>query len=276
MIRGSVQSVIRLLGLLLVLAGHSQAQLPTLKKEPWEGYFGIHSQRDFQFKLDAKGEGLIVPLQKTGAPITQVLHLPVKISIQETLPDGKVLDREIQAVSLKTANEATDKLTKATFTGVTAGEAAFEVTVEAQGARLRYGGRITDKGTLTSNPIRLCIQVRFPSAYRPGDRDKKEIIKQIKDDELKVARIDGKRFKLPADKPLTEPPNEVAGKDLGLIGVEIGAWRGMGFEFSATPHSALRLTTPATEGLLRGFTVQWYPDAAADPKGEARFVIEMK
>ncbi|OYV07528.1 MAG: hypothetical protein CFE26_00540 [Verrucomicrobiales bacterium VVV1] len=271
------QSSIRATALFLFIAGQCLlAQLPGLEKEPWTGYFAVYQQRTFHYMIDSKGEGTIAPLQRTGAPITKVLHLPVTVFIQEKMPDGKVVEHEGLAVSLKSTSEPTEKLTKLTYTGKTKEETAFEVSVESQGDRLRYGGRITDKGKLTANPIRLCVQVKFPSAYRPADRDEKEVIKQIRDDELKVTRSDGKRFRLVADKPLAEPPNEVADKDLGLVSVEIGAWRGMNFEFSAMPNSALRLTTPETEGLLRGFFVQWTPDPATDPKGESRFQIEMK
>lgn len=269
--------VIQSLCLLIMLGGSSMnAQLPTFKGQPWLGYFAVHLQRDYQFRLDSEGEGTVVPLQKSGEPITKLLHLPVKIFIEEKLPDGKIVARALQVDSLASASPATERFDKLTFTGKTAGDAAFEVTLEAQGARVRYGGRITDKGTLTTNPIQLCVQVRFPIAYRPIDLDKKDIIKEVKDAELKVTRLDGKRFKLPADKPLAEPPNEVANKDLNLVDVEIGAWRGTEFEFSATPHSAIRLETPDSEGLLRGFFVKWYPDAATDPKGESRFQIEVK
>lgn len=262
----------------LAIAGwqSAMAQLPAIKKEPWLGYYAVHQQRDFQFKIDTKGEGILIPLQKTGAPITQLLHLPVEIFIEEQMPDGKAVLRAVQAVSLSAVEPPSEKLAKATFKGKTVGDAGFEVTVEAQGAKLRYGGRITDKGTLTTNPLRLVVRTRFPNAYKAGDRDKKEIVKQIKDDEVKVTRLDGKRFKLPADKPLAEPPNEVANKDLNSVEVSIGAWRGMGFEYSAGPKSAIRLTTAGTEELLRGFYVQWSPDPAADPKGESRLEIEVK
>lgn len=271
------QSSIRGTILFLFIAGQGLlAQLPGLEKEPWIGYFAVHQHRDFHFMIDSKAEGIIAPLQKTGAPITKVLHLPLTVFVQETMPDGKIVEHESLAVSLKSDSEPTEKLAKLTYTGKIKEETAFEVSVEAQGTRLRYGGRITDKGRLTANPIRLCVQVKFPSAYRPADRDEKEVIKKIKDDELKVVRKDGKRFRLIADKPLSEPPNEVAGKDLEMVSVEIGAWRGMNFEFSATQNSALRLTTPESEGLLRGFFVQWFPDPVTDPKGESRFQVEMK
>jgi len=277
MIPKSFQSIILAFGSLLLCGWQTaHAQLPALKKEPWLGFFAIHQHRDYQFKLDTKGEGILVPLQKNGSPITQVLHLPVVIFVEEKMPDGKLAKRAVLDVSLTSTDPATEKMSKITFKGKTAGDASFEATVEAQGSKIRYGGRITDKGTLTANPIRLCVELKFPSAYKPVDRDKKEIVKQIKDDEVKVARADGKRFKLPADKPLSEPPNEVANKDLTQVDVEIGAWRGMTFECLATAHSAIRLTTPESEGLLRGFFVLWSPDPATDAKGESRFEIEVK
>ncbi len=277
MIQKPIQSIIAKIGILLVVGCQTaQAQLPALQKEPWLGFYAVHQQRDFQFKIDTKGQGILIPLQKNGEPITQVLHLPLEIFIEEKMPDGKQSLRAVQAVSLTAVEPPAEKLAKATFKGKTVGDAAFEVTVEAQGARLRYGGRITDKGSLTANPIRLIIRTRFPSAYKAGDRDKKEVIKQIKDDELRVARLDGKRFKLSGDKPLAEPPNEVADKDLSSVGVKIGAWRGMAFEFSATAHSAIRLTTAGSDELIRGFHVEWSPDPATDPKGESRLQIEVK
>lgn len=277
MIPKSFQSMIIAVVALLVCSSQvALAQLPDLKKEPWLGFYAVHQQREFIFKLDSNGEGILIPLQKTGAPITQLLHLPVQIFIEEKLPDGKLNLRAVQAVSLTAVDPPTEKLAKVTFKGKTVGDAAFEVTLEAQGARIRYGGRITDKGTLTANPIRLLVRTRFPSAYKAGDREKKEVIKQIKDDELRVVRSDGKRVKLPGDKPLAEPPNEVADKDLSSVGIKIGAWRGMAFEFSATAHSALRVTTAETDELIRGFHVEWSPDPATDPKAESRLQIEVK
>jgi hypothetical protein len=272
-----IQSWIGVVILFLVFAGDSVlGQLPGLKKEPWVGYFAVYQQRDFIFKLDSKGEGIVVPLLKTGTPISRLLCLPVRIFIEEKLADGKTFERKVQMVSLITADIATDRLAKVTYKGKTVGEAAFEVTVEAHGAVLRYGGRITDKGSLTEHPIQLCVQVKFPRAYKVADLDKKLTIKQIREDVVKVTRADGKRCKLPSDKPLSEPPNEVAEKDLSAVGVKIGAWRGTEFEFTTTPHSAIRLSTVTGEDLHRGFFVQWSPDPVADLQGAARFLIEVK
>ena len=277
MTSGVIQFWIGVVALFFVFAGDSvHGQLPGLKKEPWVGYFAVYQQRNFIFKLDSKGEGILAPLQKTGTPISRLLHLPVRIFVEEKMADGKTCERKVLMVSLITADVATERLAKVTYKGKTDGGAAFEVTVEAHGAELRYGGRITDKGSLTDHPIQLCVQVKFPRAYKAADLDKKPIIKQSREDTVKVTRSDGKRCKLPGDKPLSEPPNEVAEKDLSAVGVKIGAWRGMEFEFTATPHSVLRLTTLTREVLLRGFFVQWSSDPVADPLGAARFLIEVK
>ena len=271
------QSSIRRSFLILLLAGPAaHAQLPTMSKPPWLGYFAVHEQRNFHFKIDAKGTGTLVTFYKPGMPVSQKIQPSIEIFIEEKMPDGKFMKRVVQEASLTSTQAPTERMGKLTLKGKTAGDAAFEVTVEAQSSRIRYGGVITDKGTLTANPIRLGVDLKFPLAYKAEDRDREDIIKQMKEDKLKVSRADGKKFKLAADKPLSEPPNEVADKDLSLVDVEIGAWKGTTFECSAAARSTLRLIAPGQEELLRGFSVRWLSDPEKDPKGESRFEIEVK
>jgi hypothetical protein len=178
----------------------ASAQLPSLNDPPWLGYNSVFANKRYQFTITAQGKIMLTPMNEKGDPVAHTLAIPVEIIIQEMMPDGKPVWKQINAQSLASAQPATDKLEKVVLTGKVTGDAAFEATIEQSRGAISIGGRITNPGTLTKNPIRFGIRVKFPNAYPKVEvEEKKEDAKEKTKEEIREEKRAERKAKREAD-----------------------------------------------------------------------------
>ena len=138
------------------------AELPALNKQPWMGYFAVFKNRNYEITINNQGEMRLSPHTKEGEVFGAYLAFPISIGIEEIMPDGKIQWLSILPESLESTDPATDKLEKAVIRGKVTGGAAFEATIEGARGIFSIGGRVTDPGTATKNPLRFHVLTTIP------------------------------------------------------------------------------------------------------------------
>lgn len=269
---------------LLTLSGcgilRVSAQLPTVEKQPWQGYYAAFANKHFQFTVTSDGQIKLTPIGDGGESVAQKMNIPIDITIQEISPDGKVTNKKIKLESLQPAESATNKLVKAGFTGKVTGDASFEVVIEQQRNVISIGGRMLDPGTLKKNPLRFSIHVKFPDPYlnaiKTGKKEGKAFGKIIDKDRVDLKWADGKRKKAKLDENVEAIAKESNGAGITSAEIDISSYKGKKFEFACSPNALMNFSNDQPAALHEGFTLVWTPDANKDPDGKARLSFQVK
>ncbi len=268
---------------LLGLAGVStvSADLPGLEEKEWLGYFVGFQNKKFQFGITSQGKGTIKVIGKKGEPLAQKLSIPVEFLVEEIRPDGKISVKAIKPETLESAQPATHKPQQIAIRGKVTGEASFEVFVNEDRGVISLGGRLLDPGTLTKNPVRFSIRLKFPDAYpydsATGDRkEEKELKEKTKNDRLQLNWTDGTRVKPPTDKAVDAGSKEINGPGIAAMQIEFSSYAEKKFEFTASENSSMMLSSTRSAPLSEGFILTWMADPAKDPEGKARLSFEVK
>ncbi len=255
------------------------ARLPTLEKQPWMGYYAVFSNRHFRFGMSAHGKLILVPLDEQGEPVPKTLVVPVEITVEEILPTGKTIVKQLKPETLQAAQPATDKLARVVIRGKVTGDASFELTLEQNRGLISLGGRLLDPGSL-SNPLRFSIRLKFPAAYSKNKTfDKKEskaFENKIAGDHLDLKWTDGKRKKQSFDNAVDATAKELNGPGIATAEIEISAYQGKKFLLGNSGNSRMTLSNNKSAPLHEGFAIHWWPDPAKDPEGAARLSLEVR
>lgn len=257
------------------------AELPGLEEKDWLGYFVGFQNKKFQFAITSQGKAAIKVIGKKGEPLAKKLTIPVEFLVEEIRPDGKASVRNLMPETLESAQPATLKPQQIVIRGKVTGEASFEVFVNEDRGVISMGGRLLDPGTLTKNPLRFSIRLKFPDAYpsakAAGDKkEEKELKKKLKNDRLQLSWTDGTRVRQPTDKAVDAGSKEINGPGIAAMQVEFSSYDEKKFEFTASPSSTMTLAGGPAAPLHQGFTLTWLADAAKDPEGKARLSFEVK
>ncbi len=256
------------------------AELPILNEKPWLGHFAVAATRRMHFTVSGVGQMKLAPLNKNGVPVGSGSTIVIRFGIEETTPDGKIHTKKFIPGSLESTDQATDQLEKAVIRGKMTGDAAFELTLERDRDVVSIGGRITDPGKLTKNPIRLVISARIPNVYvtdkKTERKEKKVFEKKIKDDRIELKWTDGTRHKEALEDTVDVTSKDINGPGIAELEVDISKYNEKKLYFSATENSAITLWNQAPAPLYEGFWIKWHPDAAKDPEGKSRFRFIVK
>ena len=257
------------------------AELPGLQEKEWLGYFVGFKNKKFQFGITSQGKAAIKVMGKKGEPLAQKLTIPVEFLVEEIQPDGKVKAKNLKPESLESVQPATNKPQQIVIRGKVTGDATFEVFVNEDRGVISLGGRLLDPGTLTKNPVRFSIRVKFPDAYpgakAAGDKkEAKELEEKSKNDRLELSWTDGTRVRQPTDMPVAASSKEINGPGIAAMQVEFSAFDEKKFEFTASPSSTMTLSGGPAAPLHEGFTLTWRADPAKDPEAKARLSFEVK
>ncbi len=266
-------------GLMVMGLAPASAQLPSLKSKDGLGYFINVETRESLFGINSLGKGLIRPIGKKG-PVGMSLGIPVEFTVEETYPDGKIVERGILPESLASAQPATDKPVNVSFHGKAKGEAGFEVFVDEARGVISLGGRMVNT-TAAKNPTKFSIRFKFPDVYSydkdGGDRQaQKKFEGKTKDDRMQVTWTDGKRVKISTTDKVDVTSKEINGPGISELEVQFSTYLDRKFHFTASPNSVISLVNKPNEALHRGFTLIWTADVAKDPEGKARISFSIK
>ncbi len=257
-----------------------RAALPTMTEKEWLGYFVGIKNRAFQFAFTAEGKATIRPIGRKGEFVSSKLTIPVSFKVLETMPDGKVVSRQIVPESLESAQSATDKPENVVIKGKVTGDAGFEIFVHAERGGISLGGRLLEPGTL-KNPLQFAIDVRIPDVYADAKdaRDKKSekaLEEKMKKDRLQLIWTDKKRVKPSLTEKIDVSSKEVSGPGIAAVQLELSAYDEKKFEFTASENSLIALEHKPPATLNEGFSMSWTANSGKDPEGKARLNIEIK
>lgn len=254
---------------ILSLAPTTHAELPMLTEKPWLGYFLGYKDRKFQFGITSKdGQAIFEPLKSNGTPVN--IHSPIKIQFKvlETMPDGKVVSRQIKASTLASAHPASDDPEKpVTVTGKVTGDIGFEYTITPERGAISISGKITDKGTVT-NPVAFAVSMGFTPYKWQSEKpdDDKAFEKKMKGDEMRLQLTSGKRAKI----EFIDNINPATTHPEGFLAAEIRTegYGGVNFELASTPKSKITFEDKGENPLWKTISLQWRVDEGADPATE--------
>jgi hypothetical protein len=267
----------------------AQAQLPTLEREPWLGFFAGHSSKRFQFGITSQGEIQIKLLDRSGSPIG-IRPYEIVPMIVETLPNGSPAFQDHEPESLETSDSTTEKLEKTTFRAKTKSGIPFEVTVEEARGLIMLGGRVTDPAA-SKNPAAFAFVVRMPDLYgnevknieeTENERDKKKLLKAFEKktngDRASWKWTDGTKMRQSLNDKIEISSKEINGPGITEFEIEALAFQEHKFQFTAAPNSSMKLVgrSPEAAALNSGFVILWTQDPAKDPKSEARLAVGVR
>lgn len=258
----------------------ASAELPILKKQPWIGYFSVFENRHYQFSVDTNGVAALTLMNPKGEPMGVATKIMISFVVEEILPNGEGQIKKTKKGSLESTDPATDKLEKTTLRGNVTGGAAYEVTIEQDRGIISIGGRITDAGALTKNPLRFTVRVKIPNVYAEVEKEgrvaQKAFEKRIKDDRMVLKWTDGKQLKQAFSDRVDMTSKEINGPGIASAEVEMNYYNGKRFLFRAAESSAITLWNDASAPLYEGFTLNWVADPAKDPDGKSRLSLQVK
>ena len=261
-----------------------EAQLPSLGKQPWLGYFSGFQDRRFSIGITADGQLKLTPFNDKGVAFGPNSVLTVLVGIEEVLPDGSAELKVLKPDTLKSEQAPSDKFERVVLQGQVSAEASFEAVIEQKGGVISIGGKVLDKGKFTKNPIRFAVRARMPNLYpwmtddlaKTDPKKASTFLKKIEDDEIELTRTDGKRLAQKFDKPVDMASADVSGPGVTRIEFTMNNFTNRKFLFNASETSRMTVSNGASSPLYKGFSINWSPDAEKDKDGKARFSFVVK
>ena len=275
------KSILRcLFGLSISLISCLKAELPSFQETPWLGYFAYGKGDVMMIKISADGDISSHPLGKNKEQ-KPYLKIPFKISLRETLPNGRVRKLPFDPKSLQSDSKIIDDLQQVSITGEFGSGASFEVNIHFKRDILTLGGHITENGT-HKNPLSFHLESRLNHFHgnllKRLDGDQKKFDQIVGKDWFELHHTDKKKEK----RQLTDLGEEGSNDDLngpGSSKTEVQAniidKKKRLLIFEAKGSSLLNLTKPKAGPFHQGYVIEWSPDQAKDPKNEARLVFEI-
>ena len=256
------------------------AELPALPKDPWITFFAVSSNRDSRVTVSTKGLIELSIMKDKEVPVIDKLVIPIAITVQETLPDGRTMERKLDPESLTSEQPATSELGKVVIKGKVAGGAAFEATIEQSRGSILIGGRITDPAG-SANPLKFALSAAFsaPYPYAKEDQDEvtgKEFQKKIKGDRISLIWTDRKARKLALNEEIDAGSPAVNGPGIAGVEIDIISYAGKKLNFASSTNSAITMKNARPQPLRKGFSLHWAADPVKDREGKARLVIMVK
>lgn len=256
------------------------AELPSMSEKDNLGYFVVARNRSFNYGLTANGKGSMKLMNPKGGEISSKLAIGLDFSVLETMPDGKVISRQIKAETLESAQEATDKPKDVVFKGKVTGDIEFEAYISEDRGGILLGGRLLNAGAL-KNPTRFVIDMKFPTTLpeaksEPTKKDTKAYEDKIKDDKVQLKWTDGKKAKIDANEDVEGSSKEVSGPGISAAVVEFSAYSDRKIQATASPNSSMVISNKDKGPLSSGFSLVWSADVAKDPDGKARLSVDVK
>jgi len=275
------KSILRyLFTLSLALTSCLRAELPSFQETPWLGYFAYGKGEIMMIKISADGDISSHPLGKNKEQ-KAYLKIPFKISLRETLPNGRVRKLPFDPKSLQSDSQISDDLRESSITGKFGNGASFEVNIHFKRDTLTLGGHITENGT-HKNPLSFHLESRLHHFHgdllKRLDGDQKEFDKIVGKDWFELHHADKKKEK----RQLTDLGEKGSDDELngpGSSKIEVQAniidKKKRLLIFETKGSSLLKLTKAKSGPFHQGYVIEWSPDSVKDPKNEARLVFQI-
>jgi hypothetical protein len=256
------------------------AELPTLPKAPWINYFAAYSNRSFRIGVSTKGLIELTVMKDKDVPVIEKLVIPIEVTVQEALPDGRMNILKLDPESLSSEQDPTSELGRVAIRGSVTGKVTIEITLEQSRGSILIGSRIIDPGS-AKQPLKVILNAAFSAPYPYVKQDQDEVTgeafqKKIKNDRIELIWTDKKSVKVPLNKDVDASSPEVSGPGISSAVVDVISYAGKKIQFIASPNSAMVMLNPRVQPLRKGFSIQWSPDPKKDRDGKARLAIAVK
>lgn len=266
----------------LALWASAAAELPLLHDDPWLGCFAVHEGKSYDFCMRAaKGEMWMIPRQRDKDPVAELNRIRIHYGIEELLPDGSTVFKEIDCRSMTSEQAATVELARQVVRGKVTGGAEFELVLEQARDVVSLGGRVLGVGKLTKHPLRFVLRVVIPNVYRSVERhekdEKRAFAKRTRSDAMELKRLDGSVVRMDSrDDEVLDGAN-ASGKGLERAELRLSYYEGRRLCFGNSQDAAMWVSS---DGIARpwyeGMNLHWSPDVASDKAGQARLHLCVK
>ncbi len=257
------------------------AELRMLNEKAWLGYFTGFESNKIRWSFSTNGSSVLRVVDSKGNLASDKIAITFGFVVEETQPDGKVVNRNFIPESLESAQPPTTRPKGVIVRGKMSGDIAVELNIDEDGGKLSLGGRITDPGPTIKNPLTFKIRMKFPDAYPDdaplGDKKAEKALEaKTKNDRLQFIRADKSRGKQSLTESVGTDATAMNGPGITNLEIESAGYRGRKFLLAATESSVMNFTIPKSGPLNGGFIISWNADLAKDPSGRARFVIDAR
>lgn len=244
--------------ILIFVSAEAHAQLPSMSKLPWIGYFMAAKSKKYQITITTAGSAKLDVLNNLGIVDHGFPSVGISFFIIETLPDGKNVRRALIPESLTSDQPATVDPTKPmSFRGQVEGNATFEAMYYPERGGFSFGGKVTDKGTLT-NPISFAVVADF-YPYAVIGKDKLEATEKLaKRDTIRFETTLRKRDEiefLAEASSATAEPDQMTKAEISTEG-----FNRLSFKLLASSGTSFTLTSMNEKRFLEGFSLLWKTD----------------
>lgn len=278
------------LSLALCAVQPAAAQLPSLNKAPWLGYFAGQQTKGCSLGVTLDGKINFNPTRdaESSGGSRSFTIIP---AIEEITPDGKTVRRDLDPTTLESSQSGEAQIEKLTYIGNVRGGAKIEVTVEFNRKNFLIGGRVLDSGS-NNNPKNVILVVhspRFYGAYNNNvasmteeqkaahEKNEKALEKKVKGESLDLKLLNGKVVKQSILEPADLASAEISGVGISEIGMDFDLFNGSSPKLIASPNSGFNLNLKKDERVFKNqIHMHWRPDPEKDRESKARMVISFK
>lgn len=266
---------------LLLVVISVRAELPYFDDGEHRGRFAVHEASRYNFVMMHTGEITLEPKRRSRDPVAIANRIKIEYGIEEVKQDGSVVFKKTRKGSLATKEQPSDDFSRMTFTGVTTGEAVYEVTIEQSRDIIAVGGRVINEGELNDHPIRFALRVVVPNVYRnfefKDDDDLRAYEKKTRRDHLRLERTDLSKLSLDnGDVKAVQGPLWT-GVGIEEIDLRLSYYEGRRVLFEADKPSVMTISQGRSAGpWFEGFTLLWRSDGAKDPNAKARLRMQIR
>ncbi len=261
----------------LLAAGviRANAELPSIDDPKWVGVFAGMENHKMRFEFDTKGRAKIKVLEKNGEFVEERFHILIDFVIEETLPDGQVIEQKILPETLSSELKPHKKLGVTLIKGKTTGGSEMTIRLTNDRGFLTLGGWWFGPGG-NSNARRFVVHFRTPNAHPDGpgssQNELKDFERELSKDKLKLIRTNNERVTIEASKPIDSTYSRLSGAQF-----ELYPFPDAKFILDASSNGIMKLTGNSGKPLHEGMTFSWMENPGKEQfHKEARLAIQIK
>ncbi|MGB6223331.1 hypothetical protein [Haloferula sp.] len=220
------------------------AELPQLTEKPFLGSFAALRNNSYQIIISPTGEIVINPIVNKGE-VRPYVFIPVEWGIKITDKQGVESELKVLQETLESEQSATDKLDATVIRGKTESGGEVELTVETDRKSVEFKIKLLGTGTLDAATAKAAIFSRVQNYYQREEEQlsgkPEEFEELIKNDWLKVSRIDRSNKKFALADNVNAASDEVTGPGVQSFETELGIIHNT-YSFMAGSGAAMQLS----------------------------------
>jgi hypothetical protein len=256
-------------------------QLPQLQEPPWLGCWIANDQNNFDYKISALGgEGILYPkISKREGYVYAGIHDRFQfIFILEELVRGKWTRRKMSEDGFETDQEPSAKVKECEFVAAYQGGSKARIRHRFERGKIVMSTEVVHEAS--DNPLRVGVMILTPGIHGVLKHQKvpseDEIAKIMKGDEIRAARVDGKRLKFGLHEVVNLSAPELLGEGAEDFSLNVKRFGGKPIIFSSAVKGGGKMFFQQEKRLFESYRITWYPAENKKPAEGAELVIDFK